>query len=232
MERDRIRLLLIEDEIRMADALAELLGLEGYEVTVCRDGTSGAAAVLEQTWELIILDVMLPGINGWEILRLARERGVQTPILMLTAKSETADEVRGLDAGADDYLTKPFQVETLLARLRVLLRRSRRIEEDPLSFADISLNRQNAVLSCRTTDQEIRLGEKEYKILEHLLVNQRQIVTRESLALKVWGYESEAEYNKVEVYLSFTRRKLAFIGSRTEIKAVRGLGYELRTKDV
>lgn len=226
------RLLLIEDEKRMADALAELLSQEGYEVTVCGEGTEGAAAILEHPWELIILDVMLPGMNGFEILQLARDHGVHTPILMLTAKSETADEVRGLDSGADDYLTKPFRVETLLARLRVLLRRSKPLEEDILTFGDISLNRKTAVLACNTNGQDIRLSEKEFRILEHLLVNQRQILTRESLALKVWGYESEAEYNKVEVYISFTRRKMAFIGAKTEIKAVRGLGYELRANDV
>ena len=227
-----MRLLLVEDEKRMADALAELLRQEGYQVTMCTDGTAGAEAVLTGRYDIIILDVMLPGLNGFEIAQAARRSGIRTPILMLTAKSDTASEVTGLDSGADDYLTKPFQVEALLARLRALTRRAAPLEDSSLAYGDLSLDPRTAVLSCSVTGQKIRLSEKEFRILELLFVNRNRIVSREQLALKVWGYDSEAEYNNVEVYLSFTRKKIGFLGSGVEIKAVRGLGYELRWKDV
>ena len=147
---------------------------------------------------------------------------------MLTAKSDVLDKVAGLDCGADDYLTKPFQVEELLARLRALLRRNRKDISSTLEAFDLSLNTKSLTLSCTNTNKCIRLPEKEYKILECLLTNKEQIISKEQLTLKVWGYDNEAEYNNVEVYISFTRKKLKFLGSTTEIKSVRGMGYELR----
>ena len=151
---------------------------------------------------------------------------------MLTAKSGLDDKVLGLDSGADDYLTKPFMARELLARLRALARRNINSTDGSLSFADISLDSGASSLSCTATGQSVRLSEKEYRILEYLIANQGQILSREQLALKIWGYESEAEYNNVEVYMSFTRKKLAFVESKTAIKAVRGIGYELRWEDV
>lgn len=227
-----MKLLLVEDEKRMADALAELLRQEHYDVDICYQGLDGINAILSTRYDLIILDVMLPGMNGFDIVRTARKEGVQTPILMLTARHDTADEVTGLDSGADDYLTKPFRVDTLLARLRALTRRNRAAEDIGLLFGDLQLDQATAVLFCRTTQQSIRLSEKEYRILEYMFINQSRIITRENLALRVWGYDSNAEYNNVEVYISFTRKKLSFIDSQVEIKAVRGLGYELRMKNV
>lgn len=227
-----MKLLLIEDEQRMAQALAELLRLEHYEVDLYADGLSGGDAVESGIYDLIVLDVMLPGKSGFEIARQARRHGVKTPILMLTAKGELDDKVTGLDSGADDYLTKPFMTEELLARLRALSRRSANSADNTLSFGDISLKPDTAVLYNKTNGQSVRVSEKEYHILEYFMANQGQILSREQLALKIWGYENEAEYNNVEVYLSFTRKKLAFINAHVEIKAVRGLGYELRIKDV
>ncbi|MCI8835392.1 MAG: response regulator transcription factor [Ruminococcus sp.] len=227
-----MRLLLIEDEKRMAQALCEILRLEKYEVDYCADGLQGLAAMESLIYDLIILDVMLPGMNGFEIAKRARKEGIHTPILMLTAKAELEDKVTGLDSGADDYLTKPFMTKELLARLRALSRRSVNSPDGTLAYGDIVLDTDTLTLSCTTTDQSVRLSEKEYRILEYLIVNQGRILTREQFAVKIWGFENEAEYNKVEVYMSFTRKKLSFVEAKTEIKAIRGIGYELRYGDV
>lgn len=227
-----MRILLVEDEKRMAQALCEILRLEKYEVDHCENGPEGLTAAKSDIYDLIILDVMLPGMNGFEIARQARRAGIRTPILMLTAKAELDDKVTGLDSGADDYLTKPFMTKELLARLRALGRRNINTPDGTLTFADISLDTNTSMLVCSTSGQTVRLGEKEYRILEYLIANAGQILTREQLAVKIWGYDSEAEYNNVEVYMSFTRKKLAFVEAKTKIKAVRGIGYELRCCDV
>lgn len=225
-----MRLLLVEDEMRMAQALREILRLENYDVDHCENGVDGLCALETGTYDLAILDVMLPGKNGFEIAREARKQGVRTPILMLTAKSDLDDKVTGLDCGADDYLTKPFMTRELLARLRALSRRNINTPDGALTFGDITLRRDSSMLVCG--DNSVRLSEKEFRILEYLIANQGQILTREQLAVKIWGYDSESEYNNVEVYMSFTRKKLNFVKSKTEIKAVRGIGYELRSGHV
>ena len=227
-----MRLLLVEDEKRMAQALCEILRQEKYDVDCCYDGLSGLDAAESNIYDIMILDVMLPKMNGFEIARKLRQNGIHTPILMLTAKAELDDKVTGLDSGADDYLTKPFMTKELLARLRALLRRNIDTADGSLKFGDILLDSKTYELSCEATGQSVRLSEKEWKILEYLIANQNRILTREQLAVKIWGYESDAEYNNVEVYMSFTRKKLAFVGAKTEIKAVRGVGYELRCGDV
>ena len=227
-----MKLLLIEDEKRMAQALCEILRLEKYEVDHYVDGRSGFEATLSNFYDIIILDVMLPKMNGFEIARKVRQQGIRTPILMLTAKSELDDKVNGLDSGADDYLTKPFMTKELLARLRALGRRNINTSDGTLSYGDISLDTNTLTLICTTNGQSVRLSEKEYRILEYLIANQGHILTREQLAIKIWGYESDTEYNNVEVYMSFTRKKLGFVEAKTEIKAVRGIGYELRCGNV
>lgn len=227
-----MRILLVEDEKRMAQALCEILRLEKYDVDHYADGLDGLEAIEDEIYDIIILDVMLPGMNGYEIARKARQSGVRTPILMLTAKAELDDKVTGLDSGADDYLTKPFMTKELLARLRALGRRNIGTPDGTLSFGDISLDTTTLTLSCVTNGQSVRLSEKEFHILEYLIANGGRILTREQLAVKIWGYESDAEYNNVEVYMSFTRKKLAFVGAKAEIKAVRGVGYELRCDNV
>ena len=229
---NRMRVLLAEDEKRMAAALVALLRQEKYDVDHMEDGISALAALESGVYDIAVLDVMMPGMNGFEVARRARGKGIRTPILMLTAKSQLDDKVTGLDSGADDYLTKPFQSKELLARLRALGRRNAGFQDNSLSYGDLSLDTSKAVLTCQTTGQSVRLGEKELRILEYMFGNKGQIMTREQLAVKIWGFENEAEYNNVEVYMSFTRKKLAFVGSRVGIKAVRGLGYELRMKDV
>ena len=224
-----MRILLAEDEKRMARALVELLKQEKYDVDHMEDGDSALMALESRIYDVAVLDVMMPEINGFEVARRARKNGIKTPILMLTAKSQLDDKVEGLDSGADDYLTKPFQTKELLARIRALGRRSSSFQKDILNYGDLTIDKSTAMLNCATTGQNVRLSEKELRILFN---NNGQIMTREQLAVKIWGFESEAEYNNVEVYMSFTRKKLAFVGSKVEIKAVRGLGYELREKDV
>lgn len=227
-----MKLLLAEDEKRMSKALVELFRQEKYEIDHVDNGTDALCALESGVYDAAILDVMMPGMNGFDVARNARKTGLRTPILMLTAKDQLDDKVTGLDSGADDYLTKPFQTEELLARVRALLRRNIHSLDFSLSFSDIRLDVSTATLSSETTGQSVRVSEKELRILEYMIANQGQILTREQLAVKIWGYESEAEYNNVEVYMSFTRKKLAFIGAKTEIKAVRGIGYELRRSHV
>ncbi|MBE6917934.1 MAG: response regulator transcription factor [Ruminococcaceae bacterium] len=227
-----MRILLVEDEKRMAQALCELLRQEKYEVDHCANGVDGLSAIEAGIYDIVILDVMLPGINGFDIAQNVRSKGIATPILMLTAKAELDDKVAGLDSGADDYLTKPFMTKELLARLRALGRRTLGTTDGVLSFSDITLDTGTFMLTCVTNGQSVRLSEKEYRILEYMIANGGQILTREQLAVKIWGYDNEAEYNNVEVYMSFTRKKLTFVEAKTEIKAVRGVGYELRCDDV
>ena len=221
-----MRLLLVEDEKRMAQALCEILHQEKYDVDHFADGLEGLLALETNTYDLAILDVMLPHKNGFQIAREARKKGVRTPILMLTAKSELDDKVTGLDCGADDYLTKPFMTRELLARLRALSRRNINTPDGALTFGDVSLSKETSLLRCG--ENSVRLSEKELRILEYLIANQGQILSREQLAVKIWGYNSDTEYNNVEVYMSFVRKKLSFVGAKTEIKAVRGIGCELR----
>lgn len=225
-----MKLLLIEDEKRMAQALCEILRQEDYQVDHCDEGLAGAALLETGKYDVAVLDVMLPGKDGFSIAREARAKGVTTPILMLTAKSDVDDTVMGLDCGADDYLTKPFLTKELLARLRALCRRRGGAADCSLTFGDILLQRGSSTLVCG--ENSVRLSDKEFRILEYLIANRGQILTREQIALRIWGYDSEAEYNNVEVYLSFTRKKLGFVKARTEIKAVRGIGYELRYSNV
>ena len=227
-----MRILLAEDEKRMAAALVALLKQEKYDVDHVSDGEAALVALESGVYDIAVLDVMMPEMNGYDVARNARHKGVKTPILMLTAKSQLDDKAEGLDSGADDYLTKPFQTKELMARIRALGRRSASFQDGSLRYGDLSLETSTATLACTSTGQSVRLSEKELRILEYMFSNQGQIMTREQLAVKILGFENEAEYNNVEVYMSFTRKKLAFVGSRVEIKAVRGLGYELSEKDV
>ncbi|MBR5721503.1 MAG: response regulator transcription factor [Clostridia bacterium] len=226
-----MKILLAEDEKRMNRALCEIMRQEGYDVTAVDNGEDALYEAESGIYDLIVLDVMMPGMNGYAVAKKTRAAGVRTPILMLTAKSELDDKVEGLDSGADDYLTKPFMTKELLARLRALARRNIPVEDGNLKYEDLTLDVKNAVLKCEN-GQSVRLGEKELRILEYLIANRGQILNREQIALKIWGYENDSEYNNVEVYMSFARKKLAFVESRCEIKAVRGLGYELRCRDV
>ncbi|WP_029233572.1 response regulator transcription factor [Butyrivibrio sp. VCB2006] len=229
-----MKILLVEDEKRMSEALCEILRQEKYDTDAFADGISGLDAARSGIYDLLILDVMLPGINGFEIARTVRKEGVQAPILMLTARADTDDKVSGLDSGADDYLTKPFETKELLARVRALLRRNNMQKTDDtgnLVSGDLKLDRSRSMLINTENGMDVRLSEKELHILEIFLANEGTIIGKEQLAVKIWGFDNEAEYNNVEVYISFTRKKLQFLASMMEIKAVRGLGYELRKKE-
>ncbi len=220
-----MRLLIVEDEVRLADTLRQLLHRQGYTADVCYDGVSGLDNAMTGIYDLVVLDVMLPGMNGFQVVQKLRAANVAVPVLMLTAKSSLDDRVHGLDCGADYYLTKPFEPEELLACVRTLLRRGGgQLQEDTaLTWGDLSLERATFTLGCG--GREVRLSRREYDLMELLMRNGSQVVTKEQLLVKVWGYDSQAEDNNVEVYISFLRRKLTHLHSQVKIKTLRMLGY-------
>lgn len=222
-----MRILLVEDEKGISSAICQMLKKENFSVDPVFTGTDGLDYALTDIYDAIILDVMLPGMDGFSVLKRLREEGVKTPVCMLTARSGLEDRVHGLESGADYYLPKPFQMQELTACLRAITRRKEDAPVMELSFGDISLNQQEAKLICKTTGQEVKLGAKEYQLMELFLRNPRQILPKETLFDRVWGYESEADYSNLEVYLSFVRKKLSFVGSTLKIKASRGIGYSL-----
>lgn len=221
-----MKLLLIEDELQLSDALSQLLHKNKYSVDAVYDGEDGLNYALSGIYDLIILDIMLPKLNGVEVLKELRKNNISTPVLLLTAKWEITDRVTGLDSGADDYLVKPFDANELLARLRALSRRKTEIINDnALSFGDLTLNLSNYDL--KTSSESIRLTLKEFDILKYFMERPNLIVTKDDLITKVWGFDSEAEYNNIEVYISFLRKKLTYLKSSSKISTLRGIGYKL-----
>ena len=224
-----MNILIIEDEYSLADAVAETLKNEKFNVCIKTNGEDGEDEALTENYDLILLDVMLPKKNGFEILKYLRQEKIKTPIIMLTAKSEIEDKLNGLENGADDYITKPFSMRELKARIKAVLKRTNNIEDtECLEYGDLKLDIKNANLICN--DNEIQIGGKELELLEQLLLNKNQVLSRENLVERIWGYENDAEYNNVEVYITFIRRKLKLIDSKVNIKAVRGVGYKLEEK--
>ena len=222
-----MRILVVEDEKRLAQTLRDLLPREGYTVDVCYSGTEGLDNALSGIYDLMLLDVMLPGLDGFTVLERLRGSGSRLPVLMLTARGELSDRVCGLDRGADYYLTKPFQSPELLACVRLLLRRQAGTAtvDDTIRWGDLQLQPGSFQVCCQ--ERSARLSRKEYDLLEMLMRNGGQILSKEQLLLKAWGYDSDAEDNNVEVYISFLRRKLALIRSAVQIKTVRMVGYYL-----
>lgn len=220
-----MRILVIEDERDLSEALVMLLSQEHYQADAVYDGLSGEEYALSGIYDVILLDIMLPGKNGVDVLRSLRKKGLDTPVLLLTAKSEDEDKIRGLDTGADDYLTKPFSTGELMARIRAMTRRKGEFIADELTVMGTTLDKSTHTLTCGTN--RVKLATKECQILEMLMSNKNQIIPKDRLFEKVWGYDSNAEYNVIEVYISFVRKKLAAIGSSMHIKAVRGVGYSL-----
>lgn len=225
-----MKILIIEDGYSLADAIAETLRKEKFQVKIITNGEDGENEALTNIYDLILLDVMLPKKNGFEILTNLRKEKIDTPVIMLTAKSEISDKLNGLENGADDYITKPFHTRELIARAKVILKRKINIKDtNVLEYSDLKLD----LVTCKmcVNDTEIAINGKELDLLEILLLNKNQIVNREILANKIWGYNSEAEYNNVEVYLSFLRKKLKLLKSKVKIKAVRGIGYKLEEEN-
>lgn len=221
-----MRVLLVEDESMLAEATAQILRKQGYLVGLADDGEYGSDCLRSGVYDLAILDVMLPKKDGLTMLKEAREAGIDIPILMLTAKGELEDRVDGLNSGADDYLCKPFQYQELIARLKALGRRKGEFKIDGiLTFGDFELNPYN--LSLKTHTEALRLTKKEANILEILVTNYPRLFSKDQIIEKVWGYDSEAEYNHVEMHVSLLRKKLRQVNSRTQIKVVRNLGYYL-----
>ena len=221
-----MKVLIIEDEYSLADAIAETLKNEKFNVDIETNGEDGENEALTENYDLILLDVMLPKKNGFDILKTLGQAKIKTPIIMLTAKSEIEDKLNGLEHGADDYITKPFAMRELMARIKAVLKRTNNIENtECLQYGDLVLDIKNAKL--KSHNNEIQISGKELELIEQLLINKNQISSRESLAQRIWGYESDTEYNNVEVYITFVRRKLKLIESKVYIKAIRGVGYKL-----
>lgn len=220
-----MKILIIEDEVRLAETLGQIMLENKYNVDIVHDGESGLDYALNCTYDVIVLDVMLPKMNGFDVVRSMREQKNATPVILLTARDETVDKITGLDCGADDYMTKPFIPEELLARIRALSRRQGEVVFEELNFADLTLNISTYTLFCGF--KSIHLGFKEFEILKLLMSNSSIIFPKESIINKVWGSDSNAEDNNVEAYISFLRKKFFFLGSNVSIDAVRKVGYHL-----
>lgn len=223
-----MRILVVEDEYKLADLISTRLKKEKYSVDISLDGEEGLYNALNDIYDLIILDIMLPKKNGFEILKEIRANSIKTNVIMLTAKSSLEDKLEGFDDGADDYLTKPFHMEELVARVNVKLRKnSMENNGNILEFQDIKLDLKKPLLICTETEEEIEVVCKELLILECLIRNANQVVSKDFLYDNVWGIDNDPMSNNLEAYLSFIRKKLKSIGSKVEIKAIRGLGYKL-----
>lgn len=225
-----MKILIIEDEYSLADAISETLQKEKYKTKIITNGEDGENEALTNIYDLILLDVMIPKKDGFEVLKNIRDEKINTPIIMITAKSEISDKLNGLENGADDYITKPFHMRELIARIKIILKRNTNIEDtNILKYSDLKLDLNTGKIQANNI--EISINGKELSLLEILLLNKNQIISRETLANKIWGYNSETEYNNVEVYVSFLRKKLRLLKSKVKIKAVRGIGYKLEERN-
>jgi len=221
-----LKLLLVEDEKQLSEALSQILINNKYSVDAVYDGENGLEYALTGIYDVIILDIMLPKLNGLEVLKKLRKENISTPVLLLTAKDSVDDKVIGLDLGADDYLPKPFNPKELLARIRAISRRKGEVINDNLlSYGDINLNISNYDLSCK--DSSVTLTQKEFEILNYFMQRPKNIVSKDDLITKLWGFDSDVEYNNIEVYISFIRKKLTFINSSVKITTIRRAGYKL-----
>jgi len=222
-----MKLLIVEDDIAISYVIARVMREEGYEVVECPNGEEGLHHALYGEFDLIILDVMLPKVDGFTFIQETRRRNVDIPILCLTAKDGLSDRVEGLTIGADDYVTKPFEIPELLVRVKVLLRRYGKInQEEQLSCGQIVVHARNRAVSV--AGEELILTEKEYDLLEYLLMNKEQIVTKEQIYNRIWGLDSEAGIGIVELYVHYLRKKLSPWQADQYIRTVRGLGYRLK----
>ena len=221
-----MRLLLVEDEKQLSEALKQILIKNKYTVDAVYNGDDGLDYALTGVYDVIILDVMLPKLNGLEVLKMIRKRKITTPIILLTAKGTVEDRILGLDSGADDYLPKPFAPEELLARLRALTRRNTNlINKNILEFADIKLNL--STYEMEANDNNITLTQKEFDIFKYFMQRPKLVVSKDDLITKLWGFDADIDYNNIEVYISFLRKKLSYVESDVKITTIRRVGYRL-----
>ena len=218
-----MNILIVEDETGLAEAIGAILRREGYQTDIANDGQMGLQLALIGNYDCILLDIMLPKMNGLDVLSYLRVKEIETPVLLLTARSETEDKIKGLDCGADDYLTKPFSMGELLARIRAMTRRKVITPDINPRYGDIKKKKKKGEILCGAGS--VVLGRKEFQMMEMLISNAGQIVTKEQFVTKIWGSNDESEYNNVEVYISFLRKKLSMLHSTVQIKTRRGIGY-------
>ncbi len=223
-----MQILVVEDEIRLANALKKILEQQGYFVDCVDDGASAIDYCKAVSYNLIILDVMLPKLNGFEVIRLLRKDGLNTPVLMLTARTAVDDKVLALNSGADDYMTKPFDTAELLARVGALTRRRGEVMVNSIRYEDLELDLQSAMLRCG--EEQVQLSRKEFEVLRTFLANPTMTITTETLLINGWGLDSEATDNNVEVYISFIRKKLKYLGSAISIRKIQKIGYRLEVR--
>ena len=224
-----MRLLLAEDEKELSNALVAVLKHNNYSVDAVYNGNDAYDYIIGAEYDGVILDIMMPSMDGITVLTRIREKGIHTPVLLLTAKSQVEDRITGLDSGADDYLTKPFAMGELLARIRAMTRRKTEFSPNSLKVGNVTLDRERFVIS--TENGETKLGNKEFQVLEMLMLNRNILISTEKLMERIWGFDSEAEISVVWVYISYIRKKLASVGADIEIKASRGVGYTLEVKE-
>ena len=227
-----MRILIVEDEFKIADVIASRLRKENYIVDVFDNGEAGLDNALTNIYDLIILDVMLPKVDGFKILEEIRREKINAKVIMLTAKSMIEDKLMGFNSGANDYLTKPFHIDELVARVNAQLRMDNvQVQKNYVEAGDLRLNIKNTTLICTTTNESIEVVCKEFMLLEYLMKNKNQVLQKEQLYEKIWGLDNESESNNLEAYLSFIRKKIKIIGSNVQIKAIRGLVYKLEVEN-
>ena len=225
-----MNILVVEDERNLADAIVRIVSDAGFNCEAVYDGNAGLTSAESGLYDAVIMDVMLPGMDGIQIVRELRHQGNSIPVLMLTARTSTSDKVEGLDAGADDYMTKPFEAPELLARLRALTRRQGDVVIDTVTFADLTLDLETHDLSC--DGREVHLSGKEFEVLKMLMSSNARVVSKQDLLTRVWGADADASENSVEAYISFLRKKLTHVHSKVQITTLRMLGYRLEAFDV
>ena len=224
-----MNILVVEDERNLADAIVRIVSDAGFNCEAVYDGNAGLTSAGSGLYDAVIMDVMLPGMDGIQIVHELRHQGNSIPVLMLTARTSTSDKVEGLDAGADDYMTKPFEAPELLARLRALTRRQGDVVIDTVTFADLTLDLETHDLSC--DGREVHLSGKEFEVLKMLMSSNARVVSKQDLLTRVWGADADASENSVEAYISFLRKKLTHVHSKVQITTLRMLGYRLEAFD-
>jgi len=220
-----LRILIVEDEKEIADGINKILTSAGYQTDTVYDGLNGLDYILSNIYDLVLLDIMLPKLDGIDVLKNARKEGITTPVIMLTAKFQADDKINGLDSGADDYLTKPFDAGELLARIRTRTRKSNTEISDRTEAFDIWLEKSTFKLHGK--EKSVKLAKKEYQLLEYFMINKGQILERDPLITKIWGFDEEPEYNNLDVYVSFLRKKLKYVEAKANIVTKKGVGYSL-----